>query len=597
MVRSLAWVARPICIISVAVLLLSAVPVQTASALATGDAITVLLDGVDAAGSPWVRIVASGTSELDCPPMCVLTGVAPGVHLSIFDESPMTPSVPPSPEYDLAGWKGCDQVEGKGSSSICEVVTGRARTVTVGLLFRPLVTVSFVGQLLRYASGGAADVVAPGFDDQLSYCGVGLHGQTYCWFHAEGEEGSDVELSGTADGSPTGDGGDHVRIEQLQGCWTKVVDEYSGYGRRCAAHVTSPVVALAVVVACNRITQLAHPADCRSGGAGQGDGSSQAEHSFYRTRANTAPLGAPLTAPAANPADDAGNEASVAEDALASLEQRIFQLAQAAVLTAAPGQAYSAFQRLVASTITVNLGAAANGAKVELSASIGGQGVGSARAVVRGGTAHMRLDLDGSARGAFSRASGSPLTLQSQLDQAGHDPVVVTASGQVSSASGLSFSLPPPPDLVAPVPQLGPPAPPTTTPASIAVSSVAFHGTPAQPMIVVTGKGFGDRPVPSPSYTPAGHSYCPAVAGNDGLDYGTSLWLSGPGKWSAGRYRPELNELDCIGLILVSYSTTAIVFRLGAYYQDPKLAKLTTGSSYTLGVGGFQRTGTVSYTR
>ena len=59
------------------------------------------------------------------------------------------------------------------------------------------------------------------------------------------------------------------------------------------------------------------------------------------------------------------------------------------------------------------------------------------------------------------------------------------------------------------------------------------------------------------------------IKGNAGLDYGTSLYLNdNTGNFAAGRYRPTLNELDCIGLIVTKFTPTEIDFRPGSGYQQ-----------------------------
>jgi len=41
------------------------------------------------------------------------------------------------------------------------------------------------------------------------------------------------------------------------------------------------------------------------------------------------------------------------------------------------------------------------------------------------------------------------------------------------------------------------------------------------------------------------------VAGDNGDDYGTSLYLEVPSKnFSGGRYRPSLNETECLDLVV-----------------------------------------------
>jgi hypothetical protein len=141
------------------------------------------------------------------------------------------------------------------------------------------------------------------------------------------------------------------------------------------------------------------------------------------------------------------------------------------------------------------------------------------------------------------------------------------------------------------------------------VSGVAFHGPERNPVITVSGVGFGLRPKPNPAYHPLGHPpLCPTRPTKPlaayGFDYGTGLYVDDRSQsppWAAGRYRPQLGELDCIGLIVVSFSAKKVVFRLGAAYREPTSDRasrrydLAEGDSVTVGVNGAQFTTRVHY--
>jgi hypothetical protein len=109
--------------------------------------------------------------------------------------------------------------------------------------------------------------------------------------------------------------------------------------------------------------------------------------------------------------------------------------------------------------------------------------------------------------------------------------------------------------------------------AASAITSVAFSGSPAKPTVTVTGKGL-TVPPPSPSASPSNQPLCPkAIQGNAGLDYGTRLYVAAySGEkliYAAGRYRPSLNELDCIGIVVLSHTPTKLRFQFGAAYSQP----------------------------
>ena len=61
------------------------------------------------------------------------------------------------------------------------------------------------------------------------------------------------------------------------------------------------------------------------------------------------------------------------------------------------------------------------------------------------------------------------------------------------------------------------------------------------------------------------------ISGTAGFDYGIRLYFvdkSANPEWSAGRYRPRLGELDCIGLIVTRYTSGEVVFRFGGFFRQ-----------------------------
>jgi hypothetical protein len=105
-----------------------------------------------------------------------------------------------------------------------------------------------------------------------------------------------------------------------------------------------------------------------------------------------------------------------------------------------------------------------------------------------------------------------------------------------------------------------------------AITSVTFTGTPAKLTITIVGRGL-TIPAPSPANSPSNQPLCPKVIqGNAGLDYGTRFYVTAFAneklKYAAGRYRPSLNELDCIGIVVLSHTSTRVQFGFGAAYTQ-----------------------------
>jgi hypothetical protein len=131
------------------------------------------------------------------------------------------------------------------------------------------------------------------------------------------------------------------------------------------------------------------------------------------------------------------------------------------------------------------------------------------------------------------------------------------------------------------------------------ISSVGFSGSPATPSFVVHGTNLGTRPKPDPPAHPLGTSGCPlnVPGGDDGYDYGTSLYLAVPAKnWAGGRYRPSLNETDCIDLVVTKFTPTEVDFHFGRSYASlyPKFS-LIDGDAVEVGVNGATKTVRVKY--
>lgn len=109
------------------------------------------------------------------------------------------------------------------------------------------------------------------------------------------------------------------------------------------------------------------------------------------------------------------------------------------------------------------------------------------------------------------------------------------------------------------------------------ITAVRVTGGPSRPVFTVTGRGLS-VPKPSPATSPSGQPLCPLqISGNAGFDYGNSffviIWDAQPADantqlYAAGRYRPKLNELDCVGIVVLSHTSRRITFTFGHGYQQ-----------------------------
>jgi hypothetical protein len=127
------------------------------------------------------------------------------------------------------------------------------------------------------------------------------------------------------------------------------------------------------------------------------------------------------------------------------------------------------------------------------------------------------------------------------------------------------------------------------------VSSVTLQGSPRQPVFVVTGRGLHVPPV-RPSGSPATRRLCRLhIRGNAGHDYGDALYVTvfaGPdGKrlYGAGRFHPQSDELDCIGLIVLTHSPRRISITFGSAYRQFSYPPVRSGQRIKVVVGSTSR--------
>lgn len=106
-------------------------------------------------------------------------------------------------------------------------------------------------------------------------------------------------------------------------------------------------------------------------------------------------------------------------------------------------------------------------------------------------------------------------------------------------------------------------------------AAVRVTGNSTQPIFVVTGHHLSIPPR-LPAGSPSSRPLCRLpIKGDAGFDYGDRFYVTvfaGANKqqrlFGAGRFHPRFNELDCIGLIVLSHTSTRVAFTFGAAYTQ-----------------------------
>ncbi|MFZ0665130.1 MAG: IPT/TIG domain-containing protein [Acidimicrobiales bacterium] len=120
-----------------------------------------------------------------------------------------------------------------------------------------------------------------------------------------------------------------------------------------------------------------------------------------------------------------------------------------------------------------------------------------------------------------------------------------------------------------------------------AIGSVTFGGTPTDPVVFVTGRGFNTSPPVYPLVTD--ETTCsPGYTGSD-YRYGNLYLADTSGGWGAGV------PADCVGVNIVSLTGTEAIYTLGSFLTAGDFS-LESGDSFTIGVDGATYSGTVSFT-
>jgi hypothetical protein len=131
-----------------------------------------------------------------------------------------------------------------------------------------------------------------------------------------------------------------------------------------------------------------------------------------------------------------------------------------------------------------------------------------------------------------------------------------------------------------------------------AITSVTLSGSQSKPLIVIRGKNFGR--LPGAGQLPSASSGCRAekAPGNQGVNFGDKLYfVDDSNKFSgglSGPYKTVADVVDCVGVIVKSFSSTKVEYSLGSdYTKHPYTIK--NGDSVTFVVNGATATLRVRY--
>jgi hypothetical protein len=130
------------------------------------------------------------------------------------------------------------------------------------------------------------------------------------------------------------------------------------------------------------------------------------------------------------------------------------------------------------------------------------------------------------------------------------------------------------------------------------ITSVALAGSQAKPLFIIRGKNFGR--LPGSGQAPSTSSACRAdkAPGNQGINFGNKLYFVDlSNKFSAGLsgpYKGTADVVDCVGVIIKSFSSSKVEYALGSdYTKHPYSVK--SGDSITFAVSGATATVRVRY--
>jgi hypothetical protein len=130
------------------------------------------------------------------------------------------------------------------------------------------------------------------------------------------------------------------------------------------------------------------------------------------------------------------------------------------------------------------------------------------------------------------------------------------------------------------------------------ITSVGLAGSQAKPLFVIHGKNFGQ--LPGAGQLPSASSGCRAdkAPASQGINFGNKLYFVDlSNKFSAGLsgpYKGTADVIDCVGVIIKSFSSSKVEYALGSdYTKHPYSVK--SGDRVTFVVNGATATLRVRY--
>ena len=130
------------------------------------------------------------------------------------------------------------------------------------------------------------------------------------------------------------------------------------------------------------------------------------------------------------------------------------------------------------------------------------------------------------------------------------------------------------------------------------ITSVAIDGLASAPTFVIQGRGLGSLPPAVASPITSAACRKEHAPGDQGGNYGSKLYfIDITSKFSgglSGPYEGVAHVVDCVGLILTSYTSSQAIFKLGSDYRKHPYA-VRVGDRITIVVNRAKATVTVKH--